>query len=1205
MSVYLERMDDYILTKEQRPTPSQWQAISLSGCDILVSAAAGSGKTEVLSERISRKIAVNRWDINRVLVLTFTNAAAENMVSRIENKIEEKLTVTEKKEDIEFLKRQRLLMGEAQISTIDSFCVAVLRKFYYLVEENIKNRVRYLSPDFKVLVNNSNLLNSSINYVLEDFANQNSEMFSIFFYEHLDNYTDDIRGFLRNLYNKMLSIVNYREYIENELIKNIEYCLGNINYKTIYNLLEDIDVDNIHTKMHNIESAIKLYKQEVSKVGDISNLLTNLKDNGNIPIYNMSYLENIFNSYDMTEEIGNNKTATIEYLNNILQNIASYNKDDSILINNVYNQIVNIRNIAKTLYNAQVYIQCLRQLLLSIDDEFISRKRSNNYLDFSDLNHLTIKALEKKINGQKIVTEAALYYQNLFLEIYVDEYQDNNDLQEYILNLIRGTNNTFFRVGDVKQSIYGFRGSNSELFEEKYCAYNNISEYIADDIYDVSKDYKIDYSGNGICIILKENFRSDENILTTSNFVFNRLMYKNNAGISYELDNALYYPKVKPKKESLTPTYLISSNEKGVTDEQLAHNIAKEILYILENSNNELSFSDFAILFRERSDLVSKIKEIVEQYGISVDYREGDAFKNSHSFNIILNLLKFIDNQERDISLIVLLRSAIFNYSNDELLALSMRKGNSLFDKLSISTNSKDAHTINLLKKWINYSLNNSPLDTVKQVAMDTDFVEYLTTFDIDDLEVEYYENLLTIIFEASQNNSNLSYILEYLESITDGRIDIEGKQSANSVKFTTIHKSKGLEYKYVFLVGLDKNKNNNLIKSPIFSKELGITIKSEYANLTRLYNLNFNFVEKKNIEEEIRILYVAFTRAEKGLYLVSKNINLGKQFSKEINDKEQILSRVPEIKKYGDLVKIVLEYYEKETLANINNPTEQGAIFEYKELLKDLEAVDSNVPIDYSIFESVDKEELYFDETIKNVEQKIYPTKTSYSALKNSDKIIKSKTKSKEYLKLKNLVKNNNAILRGNIVHKLFERLVLDIKSGITIENLTSYLESMVQVDNVIFNVKEKRILTREEFEFINNDNDLDFINKFVENKDIINFINNAVDIETEITFTTYISNDDIESIKNNKIANFEINNDKNSNTILQGVVDLLIKVDEYNYIVVDYKTDNLKLEKDFIDRHKNQLLVYSNAVKNFYGNDINVDKYVYSYVLGKLIKV
>ncbi len=164
-----------------------------------------------------------------------------------------------------------------------------------------------------------------------------------------------------------------------------------------------------------------------------------------------------------------------------------------------------------------------------------------------------------------MLSEAAEYYRNHFLEIYVDEYQDNNNLQEYILNLIKGENVKFFRVGDVKQAIYGFRGSNPDLFEEKYNSYKQL------DIknYDSNIDYAISDEAEGVCVVLKENFRSDENILKSSNYVFNRLMGDKNAGVSYDEQSALYYPSVKEKQANVIPTQLINGKINYFTKEKL------------------------------------------------------------------------------------------------------------------------------------------------------------------------------------------------------------------------------------------------------------------------------------------------------------------------------------------------------------------------------------------------------------------------------------------------------------------------------------------------------------------------------------------------------------------------------------------------------------------------------------------------------------
>ena len=216
--IKIEKMDDFTKKKKYPPTLAQWQAIALTGADVLVAAAAGSGKTEVLSERIARKVALDRWDIDKLLVLTFTTAAAKNMLVRVENKITERLLASGLEEDRLFLRKQSMLMNDAYVSTIDSFCLNILRKFYYLVEEEIAGSKKYLSPNFNILPNSKNMLINSANEVLERFARENKiitdELFTIF------GDKKNIIDSLIDAYYKLLTIPNFEQYLKDTFLKN-------------------------------------------------------------------------------------------------------------------------------------------------------------------------------------------------------------------------------------------------------------------------------------------------------------------------------------------------------------------------------------------------------------------------------------------------------------------------------------------------------------------------------------------------------------------------------------------------------------------------------------------------------------------------------------------------------------------------------------------------------------------------------------------------------------------------------------------------------------------------------------------------------------------------------------------------------------------------------------------------------------------------
>ena len=608
--IKIEKMDDFTKKKKYPPTLAQWQAIALTGADVLVAAAAGSGKTEVLSERIARKVALDRWDIDKLLVLTFTTAAAKNMLVRVENKITERLLASGLEEDRLFLRKQSMLMNDAYVSTIDSFCLNILRKFYYLVEEEIAGSKKYLSPNFNILPNSKNMLINSANEVLERFARENKiitdELFTIF------GDKKNIIDSLIDAYYKLLTIPNFEQYLKDTFLKNNNILLHD------FLLNNEIVIDDFSEL---VELTTKESLNTARKFAIHVKSFLVKKDNGNIV---ERYLSKSLLDDNKKEKIRKyfiendvNISTSILEQEQCLDNIINYldnelNKNDNVydatLLNNIFNDLNNYYSMFQTAKKLDTFSTAYQTTLLELHNEFLKRKRELNFLDFSDLNHLAIKALTKIENGKIVLSEAAEYYRNHFLEIYVDEYQDNNNLQEYILNLIKGENIKFFRVGDVKQAIYGFRGSNPDLFEEKYNSYKQL------DIknYDANIDYAISDEAEGVCVVLKENFRSDENILKSSNYVFNRLMGGKNAGVSYDEQSALYYPSVKEKQVNVIPTQLINGKINYFTKEKLVdkkeyrvqsiENIAYEILNGVKNGKN---YSDYAILVRNSTKMMT------------------------------------------------------------------------------------------------------------------------------------------------------------------------------------------------------------------------------------------------------------------------------------------------------------------------------------------------------------------------------------------------------------------------------------------------------------------------------------------------------------------------------------------------------------------------------------------------------------------------
>ena len=1213
--IKIEKIDKIAASRKHSYSAPQWQAIAITGADVLVAAAAGSGKTEVLSERIARKVASNRWDIDRLLVLTFTTAAAKNMIVRIENKISERLLSTNKEEDLIYLRKQRMLMNDAYISTIDSFCLNVLKKFYYLVEEKIDNEIKYLSPNFSILSNSRGLLNETVGNVLEQLVQEDSNTTDLLF--TVFGSKQNISSYIIDLYYKLLNIPNFQNYLDEDFTKLNDLVTNNFEIED-NSIIDKFNKVSELTQKESIDIAIDFCKY-------VQQYLIDSKKESSLDILSLVNLDETKKEklarYVDEVSIKSNQ----EQLEEIEELIGKLNTqleiEDSIydagLLSEVHGVLIDYLNYFKVLEKMNLLSKSITSVLKKLHNDFIKRKRENNFLDFSDLNHLAIKALAREENGEIVPSEAAQFYKNYFLEIYVDEYQDNNNLQEYILNLIRGEGVYFFRVGDVKQAIYGFRGSNPDLFEQKYNSYKKLEI----DNYSEKQEYSFEDESEGICIVLKENFRSDVNILKSSNYIFNRLMGNKNAGVSYGEDSALYYPKAKEKNSSeIIPTRLINGKinyftgelleDKKSYREQSIENIAYEILSGIKNGKK---YSDYAILVRN-STKMSSFKEVFAKYNIPLFFKEKVGFTESNAFNILYNILRFLDNTNRDASLLAILHTEIFDYSNDELLKLSLTKGKNFFEKLQNSEEKKDYNTVNLLKKWLNFSLNNSLPSLLECIAIDIDFKNYLVTIDVNDEELDYYENFIDIVNDYQNIDNKLSGLVNQLKTIKNDEVFETKKRTPNdSVTLSTIHISKGLEYKIVFVADLDtsfskRGYTGELLFTEIFglsinAGELGQKfglISSNIEKLDQLYKFNSILIKLREREEEVRNLYVALTRAENSLHLVSPN---GIQLNNENAKDKPLYQALIEDDNFEKILSNLLSDYGEEFIFE----NEKDALFkdyESEPLVKDVEDSSGfDLQEFYKQFESMQQDESskQSDNHTIEVENKVFPAKTSYSALKKintKDYEWNHKKEKRGYLELTTLKKSTStskAILRGNIIHKLFEKIVNDTRAGVEISDVVSYIDSLKKTDNLLQNIKEHRILSQEEFDNINNKDDIEKITNFI-NSELIKVVAKSEFCQTEIAFTTA-----------KKAKELYDDSESDIDVILQGVVDLFIKISDEEAIIVDYKTDHVTSrngEEILRDRHREQLRIYKEAVAEYYKLN-NIRTFVYSYVLSSLIEI
>jgi len=514
----------------------------------------------------------------------------------------------------------------------------------------------------------------------------------------------------------------------------------------------------------------------------------------------------------------------------------------------------------------------------------------------------------------------------------------------------------------------------------------------------------------------------------------------------------------------------------------------------------------------------------------------------------------------------------------------------------------------------LNFSLNNSLPSLLECIATDIDFKNYLVTIDVNDEELDYYENFIDIVNDYQNIDNKLSGLVNQLKTIKNDEVFETKKRTPNdSVTLSTIHISKGLEYKTVFVADLDtsfskRGYTGELLFTEIFGlsinveelgQNLGLT-SGTIEKLNQLYKYNSILIKLREREEEVRNLYVALTRAENSLHLVSPN---GIELNNEKAKDKPLYQALIEDDNFEKILNNLLSDYGEEFIFE----NERDALFEMYESNPSLEEEEEGAKFDlqefYEQFESKNQKEAIQsnNDAREEYKNKVFPAKTSYSALKKintKDNEWNHKKEKRGYLELTTLKKSTStskAILRGNIIHKLFEKIVNDTREGVEISDVVYYIDSLKKTDNLLQNIKEYRILTQEEFDNINNKDDIEKITNFI-NSELIKSVSKSKFCQTEIAFTT-----------TKKAKELYDDSESEFDVILQGVVDLFIKISDKEAIIVDYKTDYVTSkngEEVLRDRHKEQLRIYKEAVEEYY-KLYNIKTYVYSYVLSKLIEI
>ena len=796
-------------------TDEQLEAIQKDKSNIIVSAGAGSGKTAVLSERVIRKVKEG-VHINELLLLTFTNNAAKEMKERIRSKLKK-----------EGLTEELKLIDSAYITTFDSYALSILRKYHYKL--NVSKNLKVVDAD---LINYKK--EEYLDNIFEEYYESNDKLFLKLINVFCEKDDNNIRKAILSISSKLDLLIDLDSYLDNYL--NNYFGVDNIdNVLNDYNNLLLKRINNVKILMYNLSFYTDGDFNE--KLNEVLKPLINSNDYDSIKCNLDIKLPTLRNA----EEIAKNYKDAIKKEIDSLKELCTY-KD--------------LNEIKDTILSTKDYVIVIIDIIRKLNSKLKEFKYTNDLYEFNDIAKLSIKLLK---DNEDIRNEIK-YSLN---EIMVDEYQDTSDIQEEFISLIE--NNNVYMVGDVKQSIYRFRNANPYIFKNKYDNYSK--------------------NNGGIKIDLNKNFRSREESLNNINTLFNLIMDSNIGGADYKLShqmtfgNLAYINEGKTDQNNNFEIYNYDfDKEKGFTREEteifiIANDIKDKInnkYKIYDKDNNtlrECTYSDFVILL-DRSKDFDLYKRIFEYKGIPISINKEEKVNDEIILMVIKNLLISlvkINNNELDNdfihAFISVLRSFIFEYTDEEIFEL-YSNNNYLNDKVF-----KELKEINI-NSYTTKEIINILIDKFNII----DKLNRIGNIENNLIIIEYLLNYLDTKEEIGLSIEDISI---YLEDILEKKYDIKfssNKESSNSVKIMTIHKSKGLEYSICYYAGLYKDFNIRDIQdnflfdkkygivTPYFNNGIGDTI---YKDL-----IKDNYI-KEEISEKIRLFYVALTRAKEKMIIL------------------------------------------------------------------------------------------------------------------------------------------------------------------------------------------------------------------------------------------------------------------------------------------------------------------------------------------------
>lgn len=1257
---------------ETKWTDEQQRAIDTHNKNLLVAAAAGSGKTAVLVERIIKMIVrdENPIDIDKLLVVTFTNAAASEMRERIGNAITDKL---DKNPNNKRLQKQLTLLNKANITTMHSFCLDVIRNNFHYID---------LDPNFRI-GDKTEIILMKQDIIGELFEDKYEEMtLDDGFYKLVETFggnKDDnkLQDMIEGLYNFSMSGPYPRIWLKE---KAEEFNLSSEEelYKSKWmNIIMDGVEEELESMINSLHGLVDILKEEDASPKIIDNLSETISSIYiAIDGYKLCYDEFQKSLQGITFATLRMGKDLDEDIKNEVKSVRDSIKDKVKVMQKTFS--FSLKDSYKAIKDMYPIMESLTDLVIEFMERYRDKKIEKGILDFNDLEHYCLKILNETYDKGIITpSSVAMGFKDKFYEVLVDEYQDSNSVQETIIDLVSRRNSdnpNVFMVGDVKQSIYRFRQAKPELFLEKYNTYKEMD------------DENSDHSGK---ILLYRNFRSRKEVLSGVNYIFKKIMSTNvgemeytdkerlNPGATFDpIDEDKFFVggnidvNIIDLSGKFEDEEIESANSDEILDEEELDKIQVEARLVAKKIKNlfkaqdgryfmvydkeikeyrQVKYRDIVILLRATTGWADVFSEELSKEEIPAYADSSSGYFQTMEIKTIMSLLQIIDNPLQDIPMLAVLRSPIFAFTPEELIDLRVINKNKYFydilkdikdenlDEdmipkgyvLEDSIIKKSKYVIESLDKWREKAIHMPIDEFIWYLYMSTSYYGYVRAMPNG---VQRQANLRILFQRAKQYESTsfkgLFNFINFINKLRNSSGDMGSAKTLGEnedvVRIMSIHKSKGLEFPVVILSACGKEFNQrDIYETILFHEDLGfgpdfIDYEKRYKYPTLAKEAIKKKLKLENLSEEMRVLYVALTRAKEKLILTGTTSNLEKSIDKwgkavSVASKKVPSNEVFKGKSYLDWIAMALMLHndgipltdsfngyidkpfdDEESSWKVNIYSKPDILGENKELEEENE---------YStdIFHDISTNDYYKSEVEKRLNWEYefkragsIPTNMSVSELKKSAMLEKEQSNANNLIgeqplrkpKFLQERKGLSPAERGTALHNAMQHLSL------------SKVNTLEEIKSQIVYFVTKEILTDEEAEAVNPYKILKFFKSPLGEKVLNCYKEGSSKVNREKPF--YIEVPSCSVIDDLPVELYE-----NEMVRIQGVIDCFLD-EEDGITLIDYKTDYIDSEnrEKVIEQYETQIYYYTMALERITGKKVK-EKYLYLFYIDEAIKI